>query len=62
MLRTITPTRRTVVLATSVIFCGVLFLGGVAVSSAQGGFGASKGLPSIIRLPIFTFKRLMVQP
>ncbi len=53
MLRTITHTRRTIVLATSVIFCAVLFLGGAALSFAQSGFGASKGLPKHYQAPDF---------
>jgi thiol-disulfide isomerase/thioredoxin len=53
MLRNITHTRRTVVLATSVVFCGVLFLGGVSVNFAQSGFGMSKGLPQHHQAPDF---------
>ena len=49
MLRTITHTRRAVVLATLVI----LFLGGATVSSAQSGFEASKGLPKHYQAPNF---------
>jgi thiol-disulfide isomerase/thioredoxin len=36
-----------------VIFCGVLFIGGAALSSAQSGFGASKGLPKHFQSPDF---------
>ncbi len=53
MRRKVTHTGRIVVFTTSVIFWGVFFLGGVALSSAQSGFGISKGLPKHHQAPDF---------
>ena len=53
MLRTIARSRTLAMLGVSIILCGVMLVSGVAVSSAQSGFGASKGLPKHHQTPDF---------
>ena len=53
MLQKITHRSTVIMLGVSVVLCCVMFFGGIAVSSAQSGFGASKGLPKHHQAPDF---------